>query len=128
MTALTYKFVKGQYVSAAIAFVLTTTVPFVNILFPKYVLDELTTERNWSKLIMLLFLWATINGTIMLIRSIINIFSGPYMDKLVYRENMHYLELDANMEYSNLENGQTFDEQGRIGSYLSLAHFADNYL
>ena len=77
---------------------------------------------------MLLFLWATINGTIMLIRSIINIFSGPYMDKLVYRENMHYLELDANMEYSNLENGQTLDEQGRIGSNLSLAHFADNYL
>ena len=74
MTGLTYKFAKGQYVSAAIAFVLTTTVPFVNILFPKYVLDELTTERNWSKLIMLLFLWATINGTIMLIRSIINIF------------------------------------------------------
>ena len=77
---------------------------------------------------MLLFLWATINGTRMLIRSIINIFSGPYMDKLVYRENMHYLELDANMEYSNLENGQTLDEQGRIGSNLSLAHFADNYL
>ena len=77
---------------------------------------------------MLLFLWATINDTIMLIRSIINIFSGPYMDKLVYRENMHYLELDANMEYSNLENGQTLVEQGRIGSNLSLAHFADNYL
>lgn len=77
---------------------------------------------------MLLFLWATINDTIMLIRSIINIFSGPYMDKLVYGEKIHYLELDANMEYSNLENGQTLDEQGRIGSNLSLAHFADNYL
>lgn len=128
MISITYKFAKGQYVLATITFVLTTMIPFVNIIFPKYVLDELTTERNWNKLIMLLFLWAIVNGVIMLIQSIINIFSGPYMDKLVYRENMHYLELDAKMEYSNLENGQTLDEQGRLGSNLSLAHFADNYL
>jgi ABC-type multidrug transport system fused ATPase/permease subunit len=39
---------------------------------------------------------------------------------------MHYLDLDAKMEYSKLENGQTLDEQGRIGSNLSLAHFANN--
>lgn len=128
MINITYKFAKGQYALAAITFVLTTVVPFVNIVFPKYVLDELTAERNWNKLIMLLLLWAIVNGVIMLIQSIINFFSGPYMDKLVYRENMHYLNLDAKMEYSKLENGQTLDEQGRIGSNLSLAHFAKNHL
>ena len=126
MIKITFKFAKGQYVLSSIQFVLTTVTPFVNILFPKWILDELTGERDWSRLLFLLFLWAAVNGCMILAQSIINIFSGPYVDKNVYRENMHYLDLDAKMEYSKLENGKTLDEQGRIGSNLSLTHFANN--
>lgn len=126
MTHVTYKFAKGQYFLSAFQFLWNTATPFINILFPKWILDELTGEHDWSRLLFLLILWATVNGSIVLIQSVFNIFLNPYLDKNIYRENMYYLKLDAEMEYCKLENGQTLDEQGRIGANLSLTHFANN--
>ena len=126
MTRVTYKFAKGQYFLSAFLFIWNTATPFVNLLFPKWILDELSGERSWNKLLFLLILWATVNGIMVLIQSIVNIFSNPYLDKNTYKENMHYLKFDAEMDYSKIENGRTLDEQGRIATNLSLAYFANN--
>lgn len=126
MVKITFKFAGGQYILSAVQFVMDAVTPFVNILFPKWILDELTGERNFNKLLLLLSLWAIVNGCVVLVRSSLNIFSGPYADKNIYRENMHYLDLDSKMAYSLIENGKTLDEQGRIGANLSLSNFANN--
>jgi len=126
MTRVTYQFAKGQYYLSVFLFVWSTVTPFVNLFFPKWILDELTGERSWNRLLFLLILWASVSGIMVLIQTVVNIFSNPYLDKNTFRENMHYLRYDAEMDYSKIEDGSTLDEQERIGTNLSLSYFANN--
>lgn len=126
MIRVTYKLAKGQYYFATFLFAWNTLTPFINLLFPKWILDELTGDSNWSIVAFLVVIWALINGIIALVNSTVNYFYTPYQDKSNFKENMHYLKLDADMDYSKIENGNTLDEQGRIGTNLSLVHFANN--
>lgn len=125
MTKLTFNFAKGQYFIGILLFTFNTFTPFINIYFPKWIIDELTTQKRWDQIVFMIILWACINAVIAIINAIINIFSNSYRDRCNLRESMHYLNIDADMDYSMLEDGATLDEQGRIGSNISLSYFSN---
>ena len=127
MTKTTYRFAKAQYWVGLFTAILNAVMPFVNLYFPKWILDELSREMRFDVIIKLVLTWAAINSCIALIDRIIDIQLNAYLDKCNYRENMHYLDMDASMDYEVLENGETLDEQGRIGSNISLTYFSNNF-
>lgn len=128
MIRVTFKLAKGQYVLSAFLFIWNTVTPFINLFFPKWILDELTGNKKWKAVLFLIVMWAVINGVVALINTALEIISTPYQDKSYFKESMHYLKMDAEMDYCKIENGSTLDEQERIGTNLPLAYFANNII
>ncbi len=127
MTRTTYRFAKAQYWIGLFTTILNAVVPFVNLYFPKWILDELSQEMRFDIIIKLVLAWAAVNACIALVNRILDVQLNAYLDKCNYKENMHYLGMDASMDYEVLENGETLDEQGRIGSNISLTYFSNNF-
>lgn len=127
MTKTTYRFARAQYFIALFTKIPSVVMPFINLYFPKWILDELSGGRRFDVIIRLVLTWAAINAGIALVNRIIDIQLNAYHDKCNYRENMHYLGLDTDMDYEMLEKGETLDEQGRIGSNISLTYFSSNF-
>lgn len=51
MTKLSFKFSPIQYFIAIIDLVLNSVAPFVDLLFPKWILDEMIGEKRWEKVL-----------------------------------------------------------------------------
>lgn len=112
------------YIMGLIAILFDSVTPFVDILFPKWILDELTGGKEWRRIIVLILLWVASNTLILLVNTVKNIFLLPYMEDINMKEGFLFLEMDANMDYERLENGDVLDEEERIRDNLSIAFFA----
>lgn len=61
MTKLSFKFSPIQYFIAIIDLVLNSVAPFVDLLFPKWILDEMTEKKRWEKV---LFYISALDGSL----------------------------------------------------------------
>lgn len=113
---------KGLYFLKAFQSIFRTIVPFINLYFPKWILDELSTECQWERVMFLIALWAGISGVIVLIEGITDSFSAVYWDECSRKEQMIWYNISADMEYSKKEDGIIADEGNRIASNINFVN------
>ncbi len=118
-----FRMFKQMYFLTGFKSIFSTVAPFINLYFPKYILDELAAECRWRHIVFLIFLWALINGAITLITELTTYIFRPYEDKNSDKEREFWNEINADMEYSKLENGAVADEKNRISSNIWLFGF-----
>ncbi len=118
------KFAPLSFVLAAINALWQTVSPFVDILFPKWILDELTGERRWETVLLYISLWCLINAAMLFLEVLRYILSGPYSERLNVRMGMLYGKMGSHMDYGRFEMGSVHDEQNRISRTLSQSWFA----
>ena len=118
------KFSKVQYLIAVLDIVFDSVVPFVDLLFPKWIIDELTNEKRWETVLFYIVVWTGLNGIILLFRSMKWILLNPYNSRCDFKESMMWGNLCARMDYERLENSQEMDEQNRIKNNLYMSSFA----
>mgnify|MGYP002752888624 CR=1 FL=1 len=128
MIKLSAKFAPLQYPLAVMDIVFDTVMPFADLLFPKWILDELTGEKRWEKILFYVIVWTAVNGVLLLLKALQWIFAGLYEQRCEVRENIHYGKIDSNMDYGRLENGAVLDEKNRIKNNIQLSYFAYNPL
>ncbi|MCI8371426.1 MAG: ABC transporter ATP-binding protein [Lachnospiraceae bacterium] len=124
----TFHFAKGQYFLSGFSFIWNTLTPFVNLYFPKWILDALMGRRRWEFIIFLLCMWAVVNGVIILVKNGMELLGNPYGQYCYEKELLHYYRMEATMDYSRQENGETLDEMGRIAGNMPIAYFAEQIL
>lgn len=118
-----FEMFKGLYFLKAFQSIFSTIVPFVNLYFPKWILDELSTECQWEQVMFLIALWAGISGVIVLVEGITDSFSAVYWDECARKEQMIWYNISADMEYSKKEDGIIADEGDRIASNINFVNF-----
>ena len=69
MTKLSFKFSPIQYFIAIIDLVLNSVAPFVDLLFPKWILDEMIGEKRWEKVLFYIVLWTAVNCALIIFKS-----------------------------------------------------------
>ncbi len=124
MTRLSAKFAPLQYFIAILEMVWNVAMPFIDLLFPKWILDELTGEKRWEKVLAYMILWAILNGGLLLLKTLEGFFVSLYENHCSVKESIHYGKMDSEMDYERLENGAVSDERNRIKSNVSLSYFA----
>lgn len=126
MTKLSFKFSPIQYFIAIIDLVLNSVAPFVDLLFPKWILDEMIGEKRWEKVLFYIVLWTAVNGALIIFKSAEWILLTPYNNKCDFKETQMWGRIDAYMPYSRLEDGAVTDEKNRIKNNLYISSFASN--
>lgn len=126
MTKYTFKFSPARYIMEFIDVIWESTV-FIDLLFTKLILDELTYGSDFSKFSLYIFLWTIVNIVLLIVRIVeYSFLYEPYSLKLIEKENQFYEAIDSQMDYSRLENGSIQDEKNRMRSNLRLSNYAYN--
>ena len=124
MIKLSATFAPLQYIISVLEITWNSAAPFVNLLFPKWILDELSSEKRWEKIFVYIVLWTVVNGVLILINTLEGMLISPYENRCNVKEGIHYGQMDSQMDYGKLENGTILDEKNRIRNNLSLSYFA----
>ena len=124
MMRLSVKFSPLQYLIEILEMIVNTVIPFLDLLFPKWILDELTGDKRWEKIIMYIILWTVLNGSLLLFKTLEWIVVSKYNERNFQKEQLHYGKVDSQMDYCKLENGAVLDEEGRMRDNVSLTSFA----
>ena len=123
MLKLSAKFAPIQYFLALIELIWNVAIPFVDLLFPKFILDELSGEKQWNKVLFYIILWVIINGLLLFLKTLKWTISAPIFNGYHVKERIIYGKINSNMDYSRLENGAVLDEKNRIMNNMSLCSF-----
>lgn len=121
---LSFKETPLQYLSAVLEIIWNVSTPFINLVFPKWIIDELTNGRQWSKVLLYIALWGGVNALIVLIKTVQELLITPHQERNELKENMYYGKMDSHMDYGRLENGSVMDEKNRIRDNLYISYFA----
>lgn len=104
------KYKPGYFVLLAFDAILSIVFPFINILFPKFIIDELLGGRNISKLITLVLLTVAGNVGLAWVRRIFSENLEKYADSFT---NLFSLELSKKvmtMDFYLTEDSKTLDQ------------------
>ena len=88
MTKMSFKFAPWKYLLAVYYIIMPTVKPFVNLLFPKWILDELSGERRWNTVFSYLLIWLIINGIFALTGTFSISFISPLTDRYNTKEEL----------------------------------------
>lgn len=112
-----------------LSFIINTIQPFVLLVIPKYILDELANKRRMNVTLHYITLYAAVIILFNISNLVISYFSTVQTLKTAHRVNMDTNRKWVFMDYGNLENGQVRNVAARcIGPVEPQAFFGSTVL
>lgn len=120
-----WQFARPTYFFAIIRSILGTVQPFVMLIIPKYILDELVGERRIDVTLLYVGLYAAVVIFFNISNLILNRFSTIRIVKVKHQVDMYEKKKWLYMDYGNFENGQVRELAGRCVSSVDPHSFAE---
>ena len=116
---------KRSFIVAIIDIVLGTVNPFIYLIFPKLIVDELTGNKDWNTV--LFYIGAFIGCIVILniLKIALNIFTNMTVNRCDVKTGIFYARHFLNMDYDKLEDGAIRDLQGKVSSHVRVNIFID---
>lgn len=123
MFSYTWKRAKDIYLFTFLKIILDTATPFLNLWFPKLILDELTVGRRWN--VVLLFIAAMLGTQLMLSlgQKLWLYFYCICTTNTQLNEDIHFKKMYAEMDYANLEDGKVDEKIWFVREGFNLEEF-----
>ncbi len=128
MMARSWKMARKTYFFTLLRTVIGTAQPFVLLIVPKYILDELAGQRRMDVTLSLIILYASVLAGFNVINFLINHFGALRVittGQEIERDNRHRW---LYMDYGNFENGQTSELAGRCLGQVNPSGFFEGTL
>ena len=122
----TWKYAKSKYFLMILDSVKSTVQPFVLLIIPKYILDELASERRVDVTLRYIAYYAAAVGGFNLISLIISRFGSDQSMKIDHRVAMDQHTKWLHMDYDKFENGRVRDLEARSVSAAEPRNFAED--
>lgn len=120
----TWKYAKSKYFLMILDSVKSTVQPFVLLIIPKYILDELASERRVDVTLRYIAYYAAAVVGFNLISLIISRFGSDQSMKIDHRVAMDQHTKWLHMDYDKFENGRVRDLEARSVSAAEPRNFA----
>lgn len=117
---------KQRFAAAGINIVFNTVEPFIYLVFPKFIIDELVGQRNWNKVLLLISLFI---GSILIFRAlriIFNIFINLSINRSNVKNGISYSRHFLKMDYEKLEDAKIRDLQQQVSSNVRENSFLES--
>ena len=122
----TWKYAKSKYFLMILDSVKSTVQPFVLLIIPKYILDELASERRVDVTLRYIGYYAAAVVGFNLISLIISRFGSDQSMKIDHRVAMDQHTKWLHMDYDKFENGKVRDLEARSVSAAEPRNFAED--
>lgn len=122
----TWKYAKSKYFLMILDSVKSTVQPFVLLIIPKYILDELASERRVDVTLRYIAYYAAAVVGFNLISLIISRFGSDQSMKIDHRVAMDQHKKWLHMDYDKFENGRVRDLEARSVSAAEPRNFAED--
>ena len=122
----TWKYAKSKYFLMILDSVKSTVQPFVLLIIPKYILDELASERRVDVTLRYIAYYAAAVVGFNLISLIISRFGSDQSMKIDHRVAMDQHTKWLHMDYDKFENGRVRDLEARSVSAAQPRNFAED--
>ena len=122
----TWKYAKSKYFLMILDSVKSTLQPFVLLIIPKYILDELASERRVDVTLRYIAYYAAAVVGFNLISLIISRFGSDQSMKIDHRVAMDQHTKWLHMDYDKFENGRVRDLEARSVSAAEPRNFAED--
>lgn len=122
----TWKYAKSKYFLMILDSVKSTVQPFVLLIIPKYILDELASERRVDVTLRYIGYYAAAVVGFNLISLIISRFGSDQSMKIDHRVAMDQHTKWLHMDYDKFENGRVRDLEARSVSAAEPRNFAED--
>lgn len=109
---LSYSFAtaKNIYLFTFIKIVLDTVSPFISLWFPKMILDELTKDHRFNRVVLLILTMLAAQIVLSLLNKLWIYLYVVCTSNTLLSQDIHFKSMYADMDYANLEDG-TVDEK-----------------
>ena len=109
---LSYSFAtaKNIYLFTFIKIVLDTVSPFISLWFPKMILDELTKDHRFNRVVLLILTMFAAQIVLSLLNKLWTYLYVVCTSNTLLSQDIHFKSMYADMDYANLEDG-TVDEK-----------------
>ena len=122
----TWKYAKSKYFLMILDSVKSTVQPFVLLIIPKYILDELASERRVDVTLRYIAYYAAAVVGFNLVSLIISRFGSDQSMKIDHRVAMDQHTKWLHMDYDKFENGRVRDLEARSVSAAEPRNFAED--
>ncbi len=128
MLTYSWRIAKNIYGFTFLKIILDTATPFLNLWFPKMILDELTVGRRWK--IVLLYIAAMVGTQILLSlgQKLWLYFYVIRTSNTLLNEDIHFKKMYAEMDYANLEDGSVDEKIWFVREGFNAEQFILNKL
>ena len=123
MFQYSWRLAKLQYLFAIVNTIMTSIQPFVLLIIPSKIIDELAGLRRWEVTLRLILLFIVIETVIGIINIIISYISSLSQFRSNVRNQLEFEKLWLHMDYENLENSNIRDLGTRIQNNISALGF-----
>lgn len=116
---------KKSFATAILEIVFDTINPFIYLIFPKLIVDELTGDKNWNTV--LLYISAFIGCIIVFngLKIALNLFINMTTNSCDVKTGIFYARHFLDMDYDRLEDGKIRDLQRKVSSNVRINIFIE---
>lgn len=120
-----WKISKKRFAGAGIDIVLKVVEPFVNLIFPTLIINELTGDRSWHTVLLYIGIYIGCILMLRLLRLVFNVFINMSINECDVKNGLFYNSHYLQMDYSKLEDENVRDLQQEITSKVQENDFVD---
>ncbi len=116
---------KQRIGAAGINIAFNTIEPFIYLLFPRFIIDELVNQRDWNKVLLLISLFV---GSILIFRAlriIFNVYINLSINRSDVKNGISYAQHFLKMDYEKLEDSKIRDLQQQVSSNVRENSFIE---
>lgn len=107
---------KRRFAAAGIEMLLDTVEPFVLLVVPKYIIDQLTQGGTWEQILFSIGILIACMVLFRLLRIVLGVFLNMSVNRSDVKDGMSYADHFLRMDYDKLENGKIRDIQMQVSS------------
>ena len=121
-----WKVGRSRFFFAPVNVLIRSVMPFVFLILPKYIIDELAGEKRWDVVLQYIVILIAVTAAARLLNWGIWFFSKRSASKCNMENEKMYLRHFLYMDYANLENSDIKDLGTKVANTVNAVNFIDN--
>lgn len=125
MFQFSWKIGKSRYFISLITVIVNTAIPFIYLILPKYIIDELAGEHRWERVLEYILILIAAIAISKIVRWSISYIQQTSYTMCNMRNTSVYIDYFLQMEYAKLEDSQYKDLGIKVMNNVNAVSFVD---
>lgn len=119
---------RSLFFMTAVSVVVRSVTPFLFLILPKYIIDELSGDRRWEVVLAYILLLIGVTALVKGIHWLVWYLQGEARLVTRYKSNRAFLTMDLHMTYSDFESSNVRDLTARVKNNVSVLTFIEQII